>query len=53
MGRLNNDPVEKALKDLKKDAQRRAQNSTNRAASERGSADWHLADSALKAWRRK
>jgi hypothetical protein len=49
---MSKDPVVKALKDIKRDADRQAQ-SNNKAVSESGSARWHTADAALKAYRRK
>lgn len=49
---MNRDNVKQTLKEMKRDANKRAR-SNDREESEQGSADWHIADDALRAWNRK
>jgi hypothetical protein len=46
------DAVAAALKDIRRDAQRRVNRSATKDESEQASADWHIADEALRVWKR-
>lgn len=50
--KVGKDNVKQTLKEMKRDADKRAR-SNDREESEQGSADWHIADGALRAWNRK